>query len=107
MHLSGDLGDLTIYQTKTGRIVAFPRSPPHKPPSPAQNTQRYRFRQSVEAWHELPAVDRLRYETACKRLSLCMSGFNLWIHFCLVHDWQTLATLRQQSTLNLATPPEL
>lgn len=105
MHTSGDLGPLTIYQTKRGKIVAFPKAPPKCPPTPAQNTQRYRFRTAIANWKLLSDSQRLSYEQVTLRLSLCMTGLNLWIHVSIVHDFNLLDTLQHQTGIFLSKPP--
>lgn len=105
MHVAGDVGPLTIYTTKRGKIVAFPRSPPHKAPSPAQNTQRYRFRSAILNWKLLTDDQRAAYEQTTLRLSMCLTGLNLWIHVALVHDFSLLDTLHSQSGIYLTPPP--
>lgn len=103
--ISGDLGPLTIYTTKKRRIVAFPKSPPHKPGSPAQLTQRYRFAQAQNAWRELTIVQQQAYVDVVNGLSICMTGANLWIHFCLMHDIGVWDTLQSQSGITLSLFP--
>lgn len=103
--LSGDLGDLTFYTTRRGKCVAFPRTKPSKPPSPAQNTQRHRFRLAMAAWWDLTPAQRANYERVVHRLSICMTGINLWIHYCLCFDSGNFATLQSQAGLSLTMPP--
>lgn len=105
--LSGDLGDLTIYQTQRGRTVAFPRTKPQKPPSPPQNTQRYRFRLAVDAWHALPSDQQAAYELVTRRLGIVMTGLNLWIHWSLCPNPDEFATIVHQAGLTLTPPPQL
>lgn len=104
MHCAGDLGDITLYQTKRGKIVAFPRIKPDKPASPAQKTQRYRFAQAMASWHNLTSAERAAYDLATHRLSICMTGLNLWIHFSLKWDAGVFATVESQSRLRLPLP---
>lgn len=107
LHVAGDLGPLTIYQTRKGKIVAFPKAPPCKPPSPAQLVQRYRFARSIETWHLLAKSDQALYELVVQKLSLCLTGMNLWMHFCLCPDDGVFATLQQQAGITLYPTPRL
>lgn len=107
LHVAGDLGPLTIYRTKRGRTVAFPKAPPTCPPSPAQLLQRYRFRRAVEHWHELTLPQRFAYDEVVRLNSLCLTGFNLWIHFCLSPDTGVFKTVQRQAGIVLYPPPQL
>ena len=100
--ISGDLGPLTIYTTQKGKIVAFPKSPPHKPGSPGQLTQRKRFRDAQNSFMALMPSEQAAYDLVTRKLSICMTGANLWIHFCLRHDDGVFATVQQQTGLTLA-----
>lgn len=103
--VSGDLGPLTIYQTKRGKTVAFPKAPPKCPPTPAQNSQRYRFRKAIENWQLLSDAQQHAYEHVVSVLSICMTGVNLWIHFSLMREPASLRTLERQSDTLLTSPP--
>jgi len=105
--VSGDLGPLTLYRSKNGTTVAFPRSPPKRPPTPAQLTQRKRFQDAMLAWNALTVEQQRAYEHATLVLSLPLTGLNLWIHFCLVHDLTALHTIELQSRTTLTEPPQL
>lgn len=107
MHIAGDLGPLTLYQTKRGKVVAFPRAPPKSPPTAAQQLQRFRFRRTVETWHDLSDLQRDSYQQAVNACSLCMTGMNLWIHFCLCWNPAFFATVQRQAGLSLFPPPSL
>lgn len=107
LYVSGDLGDLTLYTTKRGLIVAFPRTSPDKPPSAAQVLQRNRFRAAVLSWQASTPTDRSNYEAVTQRLKLPLTGQNLWLHFAFTHDDAARNTLQRQSGLNLTKPPEV
>ena len=102
--IAGDLGALTLYTNKRGKIVAFPRAKPCKPPSPLQIVQRRRFAFAQQAWSELSTAEKQAYELTTNRLSLCMTGANLWIHFCLSGKAGLWRTLQRQSGITLAPP---
>jgi hypothetical protein len=93
LRISGDLDGLTYYTTKRGRTVAYPAAPARKPPSPAQTVCRDRWSKAAQDWHALTVDERATYERASLALSLCMTGYNLWIHLCLrgsQPEWQAL-----------------
>lgn len=100
----GDVGGITIYRNKRGKVVAFPKAPPKCPPTPAQTMQRARFAFAVRSFFQLTADQRLAYENTTRVLSLCLTGQNLWIHFCLMHDDGVWETVQRQSGIALAPP---
>jgi len=103
--VSGDIGGLTIYTDRHGRKIAFPKSPPKKPPSPAQIVQRARFKSAQAAYMAISSDQKARYETIVTRLALCMTGQNLYIHVALSHSFASLSTLERQAKISV-TPPE-
>lgn len=102
--IAGDLGGLTFYINKRGKLVAFPRVKPCKPPSELQLIQRHRFALAQHSWSELTTSQKEAYELATNRLSICMTGANLWIHFCLSGKKAVWDTVQQQSGIVLAPP---
>lgn len=84
--LGGDFGPFTFYKNKRGKIVWFPKSPPKKPPSTKQTSERNLFRLAAVAWQTLAAGDRAQWELASKRASLCATGYNAFLHFKLRRD---------------------
>lgn len=107
LHVAGDLGAVTLYQTKRGKIVAFPRTKPDKKPSASQNLQRYRFMRAMHTWQALTDDQQEEYERTTNVLSLCATGANLWIHLCLTHDISYWLTLQHQSGIPLVSFPLL
>lgn len=104
--VSGDLGDYTIYTDRYGRKVAYPRSPPTKPPSESQVIQRARFAAAIADWIALAEDTRFDWERASLRSSICMTGHNLYIHFALVRHDRVRQTLERQTGLTLPAPTE-
>lgn len=102
--LWGDLGPTTIYRNKKGRVVFFEKTWPHKPPSDAQTTQRQKFTDAAAAWKNLPAPWRARWDLATRRASLCMHGYDLFVHYHTTNDTAAIQTLERQTSLQLLTP---
>jgi len=100
----GDLGPVTIYRNKRGKIVFFAKTWPHKPPSPAQLAQREKFTQAATAWQALTSVTRAEWEEATRRASLCMNGYDLFVHWSLTADDQAIRTLEHQTSTTLLPP---
>jgi hypothetical protein len=103
--LSGDLGGVTLYQTKKGKTVAYPAAPPKSPPSNAQLAHRLRFGTAARNWKFATEATRLDYESCSLRLSLPATGHNMWIFLSFTQDRGALQTFNHQSGLNLPMPP--
>jgi hypothetical protein len=104
LNVNGDVGGLTVYTRKDGRLIMYPVAPPTKPASEKQLAHRHRFRLAVHAWKELSNYDRELYARACDQLSLCAWGLNLWITLSLQPTQNLWQTICQQTSLPLATP---
>lgn len=105
--ISGDLGDMTIWRTRRGRIVSYPRTVPGTVPSPPQQNHRAHFRESAARWKLLPAQARADYEAVSLRLSLPMTGYNIWIRWTFAGSKREAQTLMHQTGITLSLPPEL
>ena len=100
----GDLGPVTIYRDKQGKLVAFAKTWPHKPASPLQIIQRQRFIDAAAGWQALPATTRAQWETATRRASLCCHGYDLFVHWYLSADDEAVKTLERQTGTTLLAP---
>lgn len=103
--VSGDIDGITIYTDRHGRKVAYPKSPPEKPPSPLQTFQRTRFKDAMTSWRNSTQQSRTDYEAVSLKTSLSMTGLNLWLHFSLKGRSPALATLSRQAGITLTMPP--
>jgi len=100
----GDFGPTTIYRNKQAKIVFFNKTWPHKPPSPAQTTQRQRMTDAATAWQQLAPSTHQQWETATRRASLCMHGYDLFVHWHLTQDHDAIHTLENQTRTQLLPP---
>lgn len=98
---TGDLGPLTWYTKTSGTIVYFPRSPPKCPPTDRQIYQRNQLRRAAIAWQLLDAATRANWEQATKRLSLRLTGYNLWTYYHITGDTSIIDTVSRHSGLDL------
>lgn len=98
---TGDLGPYTIYTTRRGAMVIFPRSPPQKPPSTKQISQRQSFSAAADGWANLTAQLKLNWTTAAKRAHLNITGHNLYFWYVLIGDNATIKTVERQSGITL------
>lgn len=103
--LSGDLGGVTLYQTKRGKTVAYPAAPPKSPPTNPQLAHRLRFANAARNWSSTAPHVRQDYEYCSMVLSLPATGLNLWMFLSFTQDAGALATFNHQARLNLPMPP--
>jgi len=104
---AGDIGDITIYRSKRGKVVAFAKTWPVKEATPRQYFQRLRFRAAMQTWQSMHPSDQEDYERVVQKLSLCLTGMNLWIKFCLKPDPALFQTLQRQAGVILVSPVKL
>lgn len=100
----GDLGPLTLYTNKRGRLVAFPKTFPKGEVSHEQTAQRAKFTAAAAAWQALTPSKRAQWELASRRASLCMHGYDLFVHWHTLADDRTIATLERQTSTSLLPP---
>lgn len=98
---TGDLGAYTIYTSKRGAVVFYPRAPPNKPPSPGQTRSRNAFRAAAAAWATLPTEEKIKWQLAAHRAGLRITGYDLWVSLCRRPDPPTLSTVCAHSQINL------
>lgn len=93
----GDCGGFTMYTDRTFRKVIYKKAPPDKPPSRLQVIQRARFRNAVNAWKALSDDAKAALERTVTRLSLCLTGQNLFTSCAIRHKDDVYATIARQA----------
>jgi len=106
LQLSGDIGDVTYYQNKNMKHVAFPKDLHQEQASPARLAQRERFKTAQAAWATLTVSQKQNLEEACRVLSMPLTGQNLYISTALTADCQSYETVETQSGLTLPPAPD-
>lgn len=96
---TGDLGGLTFYTSKRRKLVFFLKAPPKTPPNFWQRRNQHRFRLAAALWRRLGQAERRRWELASRRLSLRLTGYNLWIYYFTSRDQATIDTIFRQAGL--------
>jgi hypothetical protein len=106
-NIQGDIDGLTLYVSSRGKVVAFLRAPPDKPPSADQTTIRNRWRAAGSAWAALPEPQRRNWLSAARRTSLRITGYNLFVYWITTANDATIRTIERQTGLQLITytPP--
>lgn len=97
----GDFAELTMYRRPDGRLVLFSKTWPDKPPSPLQTAERLRLTFAAQAWQQLTPAKKKEWDTATKRASLCMNGYNLYVHWHYTGDTPAIRTIERASETNL------
>lgn len=100
----GDIGALTLYKDKQGKVVTFSKTWPKKPPSPGQTVLRNKMRAAAAAWRVLGAEKRQQWELATLRASLCMCGYALFVHHQFEHDDEAIQAIQRQTRTSLIPP---
>ena len=98
---TGDLGPLTAYTSMRGRVVWFLKAPPTTPPTPWQVRQRNAFRLAARAWTLLTPTARKQWLLAAERGRLMLTGYNLWIFWCLKRDAAIIRTIQRHTDTTL------
>lgn len=96
----GDLGPLTTYTSRRGKLVYFPRAPPKEPASAEQFLQRTKFRMTGNAWRAAAATKRTAWETLSKRANLRVTGYNLFTYWHMTGDNKAIDTLANQTGID-------
>lgn len=97
----GDLGPFTFYTDKQKGLVFFLKAPPKKPASFFQQIMRQNFRDAAAIWNAFLPQAQTNWELATKRLSLQLTGYNLWTFYFITGDDHVLDTIERQSGLTL------
>jgi len=97
----GDFGPLTMYHRADGRLVVMLKTWPDKPASPKQLTQRAVLTAAAATWNALTQSQRAQWTAAAARASLCMTGYNLWVHWQITGDDAAIATIERHTHTTL------
>lgn len=101
LRVGGDLDGLTYYVNRQGKVTFFAKAPPTKPPTWKQTFQRNAFRLVAQLWRQQSQAQKAAYELITRRASLCMTGYNLFVHVELTLDQDTLRTLERQTGVTI------
>ena len=94
---TGDLGGLTFYTNKRGKLVFFDKAPPTTPPNYWQLRNQANFKLAAMMWKTFPPAIKATWERATKCLSLRITGYNLWTYYVTSGDVAAIQTIERQS----------
>jgi hypothetical protein len=97
----GDFADLTMYRSKRGTLVIFKKTWPDEPPSIRQLYDQAKFKAAAADWQTLTTAQRTQWHLASRRASLCMHGYNLYVHWHTTRDDSAIQTLQRQTHTTL------
>jgi len=103
LRISGDVGDVTLYKNKNGKTVVFPKDRRQDKQSQRRIDQQARFTTAQANWSALTSTEKLALEDMTKKLSIAMTGQNVYISCQLRNDIGGYSTLEDQSGITL--PP--
>lgn len=98
---TGDLGPLTAYTSKRGKVVWFLKAPPTTPPSDWQLHCRNAFRLIAHVWNALTEDVRQQWSLAERRGFLNITGYNLFVYWNMTRDDAAIRTIQRQTKTNL------
>jgi len=103
LRAQGDLAELTFYRDKRGDHVVFPKTRPSGPATPLKLRQQNKFKVIGAAAWKHHFVRQEQFKMAARRLSLKMTGFNLFMAWKLTGDDAMIATIERQTGLDLTS----
>jgi hypothetical protein len=92
---------MTVYRTRRGKLVLFPKTAPKTPAGPLALRNQNRFRLAAAAWRQLPTVVRQAWTKAAHIASLGCTGYNLFIAWQMKGDRAMVATVERATGLIL------
>jgi len=98
---TGDLGPLTIYTSKRGKIVAYPKAPPTSPPTYYQTRIRNQFRLVASLWNQLEQAKRDQWNLAASRINAAIHGYGLFTYYQITHNLTPIRTIERQTHTSL------
>lgn len=98
---TGDIGGFTVYTSKKGRVVWFPKSPPKTPFTRLQLRHMKHFEFAARAWQRQTQEVRNAWNLAARRAHLYLSGYTLWTYWQTTRKRQTIRTIERQSGIHL------
>ena len=102
---TGDMGPYTFYRSSKGQLVFFPRAPALNPPTMTQRVIRQRFVTAGALWRGLTDANQADWLRATVLAKLRITGYNLWLYWCMTSDRGAIAYVERVSGLTLTLQP--
>lgn len=104
LRAQGDLGPLTMYDSRRNKRVWYIKAPPKKPPSRWQLNRRQLWHSIAWLWRELEETDRQQWLLIAQKGRLKMSGYALFVWWCDKGEVSYIRTIEKQTGLTLNLP---
>ncbi len=101
LRAQGDIGGLTLYRSKRGKLIFYAKQYPTHPASYQKERVQNRFKLAAASWKQLTTQVRDLWSRVARVLSLGCTGYNLWVFWTIRHDRAAIRTLEHQSGLTL------
>ncbi len=93
LRAQGDIAGMTVYRTRRGKQVIFPKTYPKSPPGPLATRNQNRFRLAADAWTFLPLPQQRNWRRVARIAHLAITGYNLFIAWMMKGDRAAIKTL--------------
>ncbi|MBW8018017.1 MAG: hypothetical protein FVQ82_17750 [Planctomycetes bacterium] len=100
----GDIGPFTVYNSRRKKSVIYAKAPPKCVPSLGQKRNRLLFKCAGIAWGRLTEREKADWERATKKVSLGITGYNLWTFTIKSKDTAIARAVEVQSGIPLKFP---
>lgn len=104
LNVTGDVGPLTVYRSRRGALVFYPRMPALNPPSALQLVQRNRWTMAARMWKALLPDARANWERATKLAGLRCQGYNLFVFWASGGNPNIIRTITNNTGVELIGP---
>jgi len=99
--VQGDIGPITCYTSKKGKIVWYLKAPPKEPPSEHQTMNRIAWAESAIMWRMLDPEERTVWKEIARRANLRITGFNLFTYYQMTKDIRPIITACDKAEMSL------
>ena len=100
----GDIGPLTVYNSRRKKSVIYVKAPPKCVPSIGQKRNRLLFKCAGIAWGRLTEREKSDWERAVKKLSMGITGYNLYTFTIAKKSLAIAIAVETQSGIRLKLP---
>jgi hypothetical protein len=99
--VNGDLAGVTIYTSRRGHVVMFPKAPPLNPPTISQLSNRAGFRQAAALWRQQTTATKRKWARAVQIAGLRVGGYNAFVSYVVKPQTGYVQTVEHQSGIQL------
>lgn len=106
LRVTGDLGPVTMYTSRRGKVVVFDKAPPLTPQTARQLIMRSRWRAAADAWKAMSEADRETWRAAAAAAKLSIPAYQFWIFASTKPNSSGIVkTVERQSGITLPNKP--